>query len=97
MGATLSGVGITAPAVNVGLTPATGSLVTVGPGAGVSERDTSAGGLFGHEGPEKVKIRKRKKKKGLKGETGGVVLVTEGASPPAPSKRNRSDGSIPKN
>ena len=62
-GATLSGVGVTAPAVKVDLTPAKGSLVTVGPGAGVSERDTSAGCLFGHEDPEKVKNRKKKRKR----------------------------------
>ena len=34
--ATLSGVDVNAFAVKVGLTPATGSLGTVGPGAGVS-------------------------------------------------------------
>ena len=54
-GATLSGVGVTAPAVKVGSTPATGSLGTVRLGAGVSERDTSAGGLFVPEDPAKVK------------------------------------------
>ena len=70
--------------------------MTVGPGAGVSERDTSAGGLFGHEDPEKVKNRKKKRNEGLKGETGGGFLVTEGAGPSAPSKRNRSDGSTPR-
>ena len=68
-GATLSG-------LKLDLTPATGSLVTVGPGAGVSEWDTSAGGLFGHEDPEKVKNRKKKKKEGSKGGTSGVVLET---------------------
>ena len=62
-GATLSGVGVTAPAVKVGLTPATGSLRTVGPGAGVYQRDASAGNLFGYQDPEKVKNRKKKKKK----------------------------------
>ena len=91
-GATLSGVGVIAPALKVGLTPATGSLVTLGPGAGVYERDTSAGGLFGPEDPVKVKNRKKKKGKGSKGGTGGGVLVTKGAGPPAPSKRNHSDG-----
>ena len=79
MGATLSGVSVTASAVKAGLTTVTGSLVTVGPGAGVPERDTSAGGLFDHEDPEKVKNRKKKMKKGSKEGTGRVVLVTEGA------------------
>ena len=41
--ATLLGPGITAAAVREGLPPDTGSLVTVGPGVGVSERDASAG------------------------------------------------------
>ena len=94
--ATPSGVGVTAPAVKVGSTPAAGSLGTGGPGAGVSERDASAGGLFGPGDPVKAKNRKKKKSKGSKGGTGGGVLVTKGAGPPAPSKRNHSDGSTPR-
>ena len=77
--------------MKVGLTPATGSLGTVGPGSGFSQRDACVGNLFGHQDPEKVK--NRKKKKASKGGTGGVVSVTRGAGSPAPFKRNRSDGS----
>ena len=68
----------------------------MGPGAGVSERHTNAVGLFGPEDPVKVKNRKKKRNKGSKGETGGGVLVTEGAGPPAPFKRNHSDGFSPR-
>ena len=51
IGATLLGVGATASAVKEGLTLAIGSLVTVGPGAGVSMGDASTGNSFGHQDP----------------------------------------------
>ena len=58
----MSGAGVTAPAVKEGLPPDTGSLLTVSPD-GVSERNASAGNLFGHEEPGKEKNRRQKKKK----------------------------------
>ena len=61
----------------------------VGPGTGVSERDASAGNLFGRQHPGEEKKHRRKNKKALKEETGGGVSETVGAGLPAPTKPSR--------
>ena len=76
--ATLSGVGVTAPAVKIDLTPATGSLGTVGPRcrrlpAGCH---ASAINLFGHQDLEKVKNHRTTKRKRKKPRREEQVSVT---------------------
>ena len=63
---TLSGAGVTAPAVKESLPPAIGSLVTTGPGVGISKRDASTRNIFGRQDPGKEMKYRRKKKKALK-------------------------------
>ena len=46
------------PPEKEGLPPVTESLVTVNPGAGISERDASAGNFCGHQDPGKKKNRR---------------------------------------
>ena len=71
--------------------------MTGSPGVGVSERDASAEKLFGHQDPGKEKNRRKKKKKVSNGEIGEEISVTVGAGSPAPTKRNRSDGTTREN